>query len=79
MVTVGSGSSRGGISAEEMKKLREKAQKQRQAIIDKELQRASKVDAKKREPDKKKKKSPEEIRRAKEKAAEKKARKQAQK
>ena len=58
--------------------LRQKAEKQRLAMEKKELQRASKEEANRSKPDKKKK-SPDEIRKAKERAAEKKARKLAQK
>ena len=80
MVQVGrsrSGSS-GGLTAEQLEKLRQKAAKQRLAMEKKEFQRASKQDAKKYQPQKKKK-SPDQTKKTKEKAAEKKARKSAQK
>jgi hypothetical protein len=68
----------GGLTAEQRERARQKAEKKRQASEKKELQRASREAANKSRPDKKKK-SPDEIRRAKEKAAEKKTRKLAQK
>ena len=76
MVQVGRSSSgdSSGLTAEQMEKLRQKAAKQRLAVEKKEFQRASKQS----QPDKKKK-SPDQIKKAKEKAAEKKARKLAQK
>ncbi len=80
MVQVGRSSSadNGGLTAEKMDKLWQKAEKQRLAVEKKEFQRASKQDAKQSQPDKKKK-SPDQFKKAKEKAAEKKARKLAQK
>ncbi len=79
------GDSGGRVTAEQMEKLRQKAEKQRQAMVKKELQRASREDAKKQQaehkkkPQLEKKKSPDEIRKGKEKAAEKRAKKLAQK
>jgi hypothetical protein len=80
MVRIGRSSSggSGGLTAEQGEKLRQKADKQRLAIQKKELQRASKEEANRSKPDKKKK-SPDQIRKAKKKAAEKKAKKLAQK
>ena len=68
----------GELSAEEKEKTRQKAENQKQAVRKKELQRASREEASKSRPDKKKK-SPDEIRKVKERTAEKKAKRPAQK